>query len=619
MNRIQRRLFTGGTLAVLAVIFIALILISGALLRGARLDLTDNRLYTLSAGTENLLDKLDEPVNLYFFFSATAARDVPAIRSYATRVRELLEEIAARAGGKVRLEVIDPLPFSEEEDRATAFGLTAVPLGASGETLFFGLAGTNATDGQTVIPFFQPDKEAFLEYDIAKLIHTLADARRPVVGLLSSLPMAPGFNPVTGQASQGWVIDGELRQLFDLRRLDDDVAELPGDMDALVLVHPKNLSDDALYAIDQFVLRGGRLLAFVDPHSDVDPGQGGEAADALTADRSSDLPRLFEAWGVRYDAGRVVLDAQHALQVQGGADGMPVRHLGFLGLDAASMNQQDVVTADLESINLATAGHFDHAEGAGAQLEALLQSSGQAMTVDAARFRFLADPAELFDGFEPTGQRYVLAARLSGELKSAFADRSGENHLATSREPAQIILVADTDLLGDRLWVQVQNFLGQRLFNPFANNGDFVVNAVDNLVGSSDLIAVRTRPASVRPFTVVEDLRRRAEQRFRAKEQELQAELAETEQRLAQLQRQGEQGEPILTPEQQAELQRFRAEQLRIRQELRQVRRQLDADIQALGAKLKFINIVGMPLLLTFAALGALVLRARRRRARQGG
>ena len=614
MNRMQQRVYTGGTLIVLAAVFLALVVLSGLLLRGVRLDLTQNRLYTLSEGTQRIVQRLEEPVNLYFFFSESAARDLPPIRTYATRVRELLEEVAARSGGKVRLEVIDPLPFSEAEDRATGYGLQAVPVGAAGDTLFFGLAGTNATDGQMVIPFFQPDKEAFLEYDIAKLIHALSSDRRPAVGLLSSLNMGPGFDPATGRVGEGWVIDGELRQMFDLRRLGRDVDRIADDIDALVLVHPKNLPEDTLYAIDQFVLRGGRLLVFVDPHSELDPGESGPEADPMFAARSSDLPRLFRAWGVQYDPNKAVLDARNALQVQPSADRPPVRHLGFLGLGRPNLNQQDVVSGDLDSINLAIAGHFNLADDAQVRLEPLIQSSPASMAVDVARLRFLPDPEALFDGFEPSGVSYVLAARLSGTLKTAFPERSGEGHLAESREPANIILVGDADMLADRLWVQVQNFFGQRIFNPFANNGDFVINAVDNLVGSNDLIAVRTRPTSSRPFTVVEDLRRRADDRFRAKERELQAELAETERRLVELQGDRADGAQLLSPEQQAEIQRFRQEQLRIRQELRQVRRQLDADIQSLGARLKFLNIVGMPLLVTLFALGFAWWKARRRR-----
>jgi ABC-type uncharacterized transport system involved in gliding motility auxiliary subunit len=619
MSTPNRRALTGTTLAVLAVLFVALVFLSGVLLRGARIDLTGNRLYTLSPGTESILSKIEEPISLDYYFSDHAVRDIPQLRTYANRVRELLEEIEAKSGGKIRLEVIDPLPFSEHEDRATAAGLQAVPLGNSGETLFFGLVGTNSTDGEASIPFFQPDKEAFLEYDVAKVISSLSNDALPVVGLLSGLNMGQTFDPQRGGVQPGWVVDGELRKLFDIRRIEAEATAIPDEIQALILVHPKNLSNDMLYAIDQFVLRGGRLLAFVDPHAEAEQaGQGADPAMAMFAEKSSDLARLFTAWGVSYDPDQVLLDGRHALELQTQPDRPPVRHLAVLGLRGGgsdtALNSNDVISADLEQINLSTVGFFDVAEDAAVKLETLLQSSAAAMPVPAERLRTLADPESLFADFTPTGERYTIAGRLTGPLKTAFPERSGEQHLAESREPANVVMIADTDLLTDRLWVQVSQFFGQRVLNAFANNGDFTINAVDNLIGSGDLISVRTRPGSVRPFDTVDDLKRAADDRFRAKEQELQAQLAETERKLTELQSaKGESGSAmLLSPEQQSELLRFQEEKLRIRKELRQVRAQLDADIRALGGKLKFLNIAGVPLLLTLGALIWVFLRARR-------
>lgn len=616
MNALHRRTLTGTTLVVLGLLFVAGVVLSGALLRGLRLDLTENRLYTLSEGTRAILERLEEPVHLTFYFSEHATGDIPQLRTYANRVRELLEEMAQVAGGKLQLEVIDPQPFSEEEDRATAFGLQAVPLGDGASSLFFGLAGTNSTDGQMAIPFFQPDKEAFLEYDIARLISGLSGESKPVVGLISTLDLGPGFDPAARRVTDGQVIYEEMRNLFEVKRLEPTVTRIDDGIQLLMLVHPRGLSADTLYAIDQFVLRGGRLLVFVDPHSEMQQsGADADPAAAMFEGKSSDLKELFAAWGVKYDPDRVVLDGQTALQIQVRPDRPPVRHLAILGLGPEQLNQDDVVSADLGVVNFSTAGYFLPAEGATTRLEALAQSSGAAMTVPSERVRFLPDPEQLFADFTPTGERYVLAARLSGKLKTAFPDRKDEGHLAESKGEAGIILVADTDLLSDRLWVQIQQFFGQRLVNAFADNGNFVVNAVDNLTGSSDLIKVRTRPTSRRPFTTVEALKRQADDRFRAKEQELQAQLSETERRLTELQKaRNDQGSTLLTPEQRAELQRFQQEKLRIRKELRQVRRQLDADIDALGAKLKFINIVGVPLLVTLAAVGFALWRARRRK-----
>jgi ABC-type uncharacterized transport system involved in gliding motility auxiliary subunit len=608
MNTItNRRIMTGSTLAILALLFVAFIVLSNTLLRGARLDLTENRLYTLSEGTSKVLGEIKEPINLYLFYSDRGTEDVPIIRSYASRVRELLEEMASKSGGKLRLSVIDPLPFSEEEDRAASFGLQSVPVGNSGETIYFGLAGTNSTDGQMIIPFFQPDKESFLEYDIAKLVHSLNTSTKPAVGFIAGLDLGPGFDPATRQMRQGWAIHNSIQELFDLRQLNGAaLTTIDPEIKTLVVVHPKELNDEALYAIDQFVLRGGRLLAFLDPNAEADTtaNDPNNPSAAMFADRSSDLAKLLRAWGVEYDRGRVLLDGRNALQVQS-QTGAPVRHLGILGYRSASMNQEDVVTAQLGSINFSTAGALKLAKDATLTLTPLIQSSTESRLIEAERIKFMPDPSALFEGFIPTGETYVLAGRLSGKAKTAFPERSGENHLAESAQDIAVMLVSDTDVLSDRLWVQVQNFFGQQIMNAFANNGDFAVNAVDNLTGSSALISVRGRATSARPFDTVDALRRQADERFRNKEQELNRELAETERKLNELQRgKDDRNSMILSPEQRAELERFQDEKVRIRKELRQVRRQLDASIESLGTTLKLINIGLVPLLLTLLALG---------------
>ena len=616
MSLMNRRALTGSTLFVLAAVFIALLMLSSLLFRGWRLDLTQDRLYTLSEGTRNLIGKIDEPVRLRMYFSESAAKDYPALRTYANRVREMLEEMVAVSAGKLSLEVLDPQPFSEDEDRATAAGLQAVPLGASGESLFFGLAGSNALDGQAAIPFFQPDKETFLEYDIAKLISSLAEPERPVMAVISGLNIKAGVDPATGQMTQGWVINEELSKLFTVRALESNVSQIAEDVQLLALIHPKQLSEDTLYAIDQFVLRGGRLLVFVDPNAESEQqGAGNDPMSAMFADKSSNLQTLFKAWGVQFDPAKVVLDAENALQIQTQPDAAPQRHLAILGLASEDLNQQDVISAQLKTLNLSTAGFISLAEDSPLQLEALAQSSGNAATIPTERVRFVADPRELFADFNATGDRYVLAGRLSGSLKTAFPQRSGEAHRAESEVPASIVVVADTDILTDRLWVQVQSFFGQRVMNAFANNGDFVINAADNMVGSSDLIQIRARGSSSRPFTTVEALKRQADDRFRAKEQELQSQLDETERQLTDLQAQKTEGNAmLLSPEQQDAIERFQAEKLRIRKELREVRHDLDSDIRRLGNKLKFINIAGVPILLTALALCFGWSRARRRR-----
>ncbi len=621
MNTATRRSLPLIALAVLALAFVAAVALSSVALRGARLDLTEKGLYTLSPGTLAILGKIEEPVTLKFYYSEHATRDLQQFRVFAARVRELLEEIAARSAGKVKLEVIDPLPFSEAEDQAAAYGLQAVPLGAGGDKLYFGLVGTNTTDGETLMPFIQPDKEAFLEYDVAKLISTLSVDERPVVALLSGLPTGPRLDP-TGRASPGWVVDRQIAELFELRRLQGLPTEIADDVDLLMLVHPRDLPEDTLYAIDQFVLRGGRLLAFVDPDAEAD-ASGVDPMDPLSGaePRPSDLARLFGPWGIQFDPARVVLDDKHALQVQADPSGRPVRHLAVLGLDRDAMNQEDVVTGELETLHFSTAGALGVTRESTLAMEALAQSAGASALADAAAVRGAAgDPDALREDFRPGKTPLVLAARFTGELATAFPDRAGAGHRARSEGPVNLVVVADTDVLTDRLWVQVQDFMGQPVYNAFANNGDFVYNAVDNLVGNADLIAVRTRATAERPFERVEALRRGAEQRYRAKEQQIQQQLEQLEQQLASLQQAGPDGQAAaMTPQQQAEVLRFQDERLRMRKELREVQHRLNADIEALGDRLKLLNILGMPALVVLASLLVAWRRWSRRRAAVAG
>lgn len=619
---LNRKTLTGGALAIIAVLFVAVVLLSNLLLRGVRLDLTEHKLYTLSEGTKHILGGLDEPVNLTLYFSdkATADSNRPDIRNlrvYYNRVHELLEEMAARAGGRLRLTVIDPLPYSEDEDRAAAAGIQGLPLGPSGEKISLGLVGTNATDGEAVIAFFDPGKESFLEYDVAKLIHDLASPKKPSVGLISGLPLTAGFDPATRSMREPWAVYQELSQLFDVKELDAGTLQaIDKDIGVLVVVHPKQFSDDAQYALDQFVLRGGHLLVFVDPNAELDEA-GADPANphmAMLSDKSSNLPTLFKAWGVEYAADQVVLDRTHAVPVGVAPGAPPVRHPAILGLTAADLNRTDIITANLESINVATAGAFKLAKDSPLKLVPLFESSAQAMTAPAQRVKFVRDPTELWQGFSSTGVRYTLAARLQGPFKTAFPDRKDEGHLAEAKEPGLVLLVADTDLLSDRLWVRVQNFFGQKIMNAFANNGDFFVNAIDNLTGSTDLISIRGRATSQRPFTKVEELKRAADDRFRDKERELQQELSDTERKLTELQSGKSRDEAlVLSPEQKNELEQFLKRKLEIRKELREVRRQLDSDIEALGSWLKFINIALIPILLTLGAVAYVWWQARRR------
>jgi ABC-type uncharacterized transport system involved in gliding motility auxiliary subunit len=614
---------SGGVLLALALIFIAITVLANYALRGWRLDLTQNHLYTTAPGTDRILANITEPIHLYFFFSDKAARGLPQLHSYGVHVREFLEELAARSHGKLRLQVIDPQPFSEDEDRASELGVRGAPIGGGGQ-FYFGLAGTNSTDGHAAIEFFDPNKEQFLEYDVVKLVYQLAHPKKPVVAWLSTLPMGPGFDPQTGQMREPWAIYSEAQQLFDVRPLDTNATKIDPDTNVLVLVHPKNLSPATQFAIDQYALHGGHILLFVDPLAETD-SSGAEAQNPMarmTADKSSHIEALLQAWGVQFKPGEVVADRGHAMSVTLRQGEEPVEHLGVLGLDQQSFASDDVITAGLSNINMAMVGHLEPVAGAKVHFQPLLRSSADAEILPVDRFRMLMDPATLLDGFKPSGNSYTLAARVNGDVVSAFPNGppagvtlpAGVTALKSSASPLNLIVFADADMLSDNLWVHVQNFFGQEMLQAWASNGDLVQNALDNLAGSADLISVRGRASYTRPFERVEKLRRAADDRFHAKEQELEQQLQATEAKLTALQSKGGNDSAlILTPEQEQEIDHFRHEKLRIRKELRAVRAGLDQEISRLGVALKILNIIAVPALFAAGALAVAAWRRRRR------
>ena len=605
-------------LVVIFGIFFAFTMLNNALFSSARIDLTENKLYTLTLGTRDLIAEIDEPIKFRFFFSQRASEDLTALRAYARRVQELLEEYQALSGGSINLEIIDPEPFSEEEDLAAQFGLQSVPVNNAGDELYFGLVGTNSVDDQLIISFFQPDKEEFLEYDISRIIHQLNSSRKPKVGLLSSLKIQGDIDTSTFQTTPAWVVIDQLTQQYEVVDVAMDATELPRDMQLLIIVHPKSLSDATLFAIDQFAMAGGRVLLFVDPLAEMERRPPG----AMPTEPASDFS-LLSNWGMQLRADTVLADSAAALNV-GGSNGQSVRHLGILGLSAENFNSDDVSLASLESINVTTSGILDMVGRPESRIDILIQSSENAMPMASTEFQSLTDPEQLLKTFVPTGKRYTIAARISGKAVTAYpggvdvetvpeaeAEVEGQGQVESTRDTQlhqavltgtdklNVIVVADTDILTDRLWVQVQNFFGQAIASPWANNGDFVLNSVDNLLGGSELISIRSRGRFSRPFTVVESLRLAAQSKYQKSADTLQRELEETEAELNEVESsQSDQNLLALSPEQEQAITQFQDEKLRIRKQLRDVRHQLDKDIEGLGATLKLINIIVLPLLL---------------------
>ena len=568
----------------------------------ARLDLTEQQLYSLSAGTEQVLSELQKPLTLELYFSQQGSEDLTRLRAYAERVAELLEEYRLLSAGQLSVRRIDPEPFSLAEDDATRFGLQSVPVGNFGDSLYFGLVVRDAEDNYEALTFLQPEREAYLEYEITQMIYRLQQPQAPVIGVLSGLPVMGGFDARSGQPSGPWTAIEQLRNLYEVRSLATDLTQIDDDIDVLMLIQPPELTEQTQYAIDQFALAGGRIMALIDPVAETN--QGGMMGMGEQASASS-LQPLLKAWGVEWQPGKALLDANNALVVSQGPGKPPMRHFGLLALNPAEQPEESLVTANLEAVNFASVGYLVAAESATTEFQPWLYSSTESMRIDANKLQLGADLLTLQREFSSGGERQVLAAHVTGTAQSAFTaeqaeawQQEGAQHLAETEQLA-VTLVADTDWLSDRLWVQVQNFFGQRIATPWADNGALLVNLSDQMAGSSALMSLRARGQYQRPFVRVEQLRQQAEQRFLASEQRLQQRLQETEQKLNELQPSAGEESLALTAEQQQALAEFQQQKLDIRRELREVQHALNQDIEALGAQLKLLNIFILPLLLT--------------------
>jgi ABC-type uncharacterized transport system involved in gliding motility auxiliary subunit len=623
MTPISRRLYAISAIILAAIIFVTLNIAADASLATERLDLTQNSVFTLSRGTKNIIAGLKEPVTLNFFYTKKVGANYAQINAYAARVRDLLHEYAARSDGKIILREIDPEPYTDAEDQATAAGLTGAPTD-NGDFVYFGLVGSNTIDGRQSIPFFAQEREGYLEYDITSLIYKLSNPKKPVIGILSSLPLATGSGGMAAMMqgqSQPNMIYSELAQNYTTQQLDQTFETIPSNVDVLMIVDPAPLSQAQLSAVDQFVLGGGRALVFVDPNSEMAAGAGGMMGGG-GGEPSSNLA-LLKSWGVEYDATRVIGDRLLAQRVQMGGDPRnPVASYPiWLHLTSANFDPKDQVTANLQALNLASAGALSPAHGAATKFAPLLSSSDQAGLLDAAEVRATAQPTDLMNEIRAVGKPFTIAARISGMAKTAFPN--GAATVKTSKPQIKsgrinVIVMADSDVFDDRFWVHVENLYGKPVATPFADNAALVLNAVENLTGSNDLISLRTRATNDRPFTVVKQLQAQAQAEFQQQAEVLQARLTDTESRLKDLEQGGStNGKPVtstaLTPEQQAAIERFKHDLIQIRTQLRDVQHNLRKDIDSLGAFLAFINIALVPILVALFAIVLALLRRRRR------
>jgi ABC-type uncharacterized transport system involved in gliding motility auxiliary subunit len=637
MNRRTSSL-VGTLLAV--VLFFAVNIVANASLRSARMDLTEDQVFTLDDGSRSVARGIDEPINLYFYFSRKASRDYPQITEYAERVLGMLREYERASDGKILLSVIDPEPFSEAEEVAVQRGLRGAQPELGKDPIYFGLAGSNATDERETIPFFALDeaKQRTLEYDLSKLIWTLANPDKSKVGILTALDLeGGGGNPMMGmQGAPRWKILDQLEQFFDVTVLSKTDAEWPADLDALVVVHPRGFGPETHYKIDQWALAGKPLVVFVDPQCDVDPGETDPTnpMSRFTASRASEMPKLFQAWGFEMAAGKVAGDRARGLRLPAEDRKRPGRAVEIpwvyiMGLTDEDLAREDPVTRLLDNVLVPTPGSLRPLPEATTTFTPLMQTSEESHELEASEFQIQPDPQAILERFVPDYARLTLAARVTGNVSTAFPDGQpgveppedmvstpSPGHLTTSTAPLNLIVFADADLLHERTWMRELRLFGGDPLPVFTSqNVDLVKNAIESVCGGEELMSIRSRSRTSRPFERVQEMQRDADQRFLAEQKRLQDNLQRAETRLRELESAQGEGSELVSVAQREEKEKLRLEIVQTNKNLRDVQHKLRKDVERLGTNLKWFNIALMPLLVSAAAvLGAWKTRQRTRK-----
>lgn len=606
-------------IAFATVAFLAINVIANLALNKYEIDLTEDGVFTLSEGSRKIIDKVNEPIVFRVFFSNKIASGIPALKSQASRVKGLLQNFVDNSNGKIKLQIIDPEPFSDDEDLAVSYGIKGIPIDNQGTKVYFGMAATNSVDDVRSIPFFALDRERFLEYEVARSIYDLSNRARKKVAVLSSEEVAGSkFMGLESMRGSAWLSFQAIAQVFDVEILEDDIKDIPSDVDVLVVAQPRNFKYDALYAIDQFVLKGGHAIVFADPHK-----EGSGTGNPKDRSFSASFSPLLKNWGVVINPAILVGD-RAAARTYTKAKGEEykewnaVDYIGWLGLREHNINRESIITSNLKLINIDTPGFIEPSGLASVEIEPLLTSNKESMIFGVDKVRPSPNPNKLLRDFNADDREYVLAAKVSGHARSAFPEKEkNANHVSVSKEPINIVVVADLDILRNELWAKTQDVDGYNMVTSKADNASFFANTVDYLSGNNELISLRGRGASSRPFTRLEEIKRRSEEKYLQKEKKLKEELAETELKLADLKKRSLSSSAnslALKAEQQYEIKRFSDEMSRMKKDLRNVQAELRKEIESLGSVLKFINIWLMPLLVIAMALFVFVLKRRTRK-----
>ena len=616
-----------------AVLFVSVNIVTNVWFANVRADFTQNGSFSTTSALRPIFQNISEPVTVRLYYTEGVGTVSPRHGQYYQRVRDLLEQYSKLAGGKIKLELYNPEPFSDAEDRAVGFGLQSLPLNQNGEVGYFGLAATNSTDDTQVIPFFNVDRERFLEYDLTKVIYNLARPTLPKIGYISSLVIDGAASLSQEQLQQyqqagaefppAWAFMQQIREFFTLQKLEPNLKEIPAGIDLLLMVQAENLTPEAQLAIDQFVLKGGKVLAFVDPVAESIGVMIGTTSVGQRQRPGSlaGMQKLLNAWGVRIVEGKVVGDIDAALRINMGMNGRPVLsdYVAWMHLDPSHFDPNDAITGDLKQMNFATAGVIEPVAAAGTTVTPLITTGSHSQRFEADRFQGVPEIVSMFRDFKSQDKREVLAARITGKSKTAFPREAAtlKDGLTESKQPIQVVVVSDSDMLMDRFWVQVGGQPGQQVMVPTADNGNFVAAALENLTGAVALSTLRGHGLQSHPFTLIDDIRRDAELQYRAKEQSLTVHLQELQQKADAMQPKADAGgAPVLSEQDKKTIESYRNDILSTRRQLRDVQRSLRESIESLQSTFTFANIAGVPVIFGLILIAVAVLRHRRRQRR---
>lgn len=579
-------------LVLAAVTLLAVNLIGWESLKLYRFDATENKLFTLTDSTRKVISEVDDPITIKLYYTDALGARAPAYGLYAERIQALLTYYSSLSRGKIIFQKISPEPFSDEEDRAVAAGLTAIPLGVSQKKGYLAIVGSNSTDDEETIPFMTLDRSAFLEYDLTRMIHKLSKPARKSVGLLTRLDMQGSMGP-NGKPRPPWLITQQLGEFFDVKTLKTSDKKIPDGIDVLMIVSPGKLSDELATSIDQFALSGKPVIAFADPFTETDPRN----PTALKKDGGNFL-KLLSGWGADVAADKVVADPRNSRRIRFNSATQPVivNYIVWLNYGSDAFDKSDPVFSKVERLVLATPGAITRNDKAGTKMFPLLKTTADSALLS-TNLMVPPDPIKLINSYNSDGKPKVLAARFTGTAKATM--KKG----VKASGNVNVIVVADSDMLFDSFWAQGRNVGGQRVVIPIANNQDLLLNSLEFLTGGAALSGLRGRGVENRPFTLVQSIQRQAESRYRKRERVLNDKLKQAQKRLAAIQTKVRKGQVILSDEDKQGILNIRSEVVAVRRDLRGVQQALNRDIESLQFWIQLINTIGIPLVILFGAL----------------